>query len=121
MNRRIMWSLGVGLVGLLLAQKHTYWYSASFARDIFTSALGALGGALIGYLLGCIVENASDERHRRVKVLYWLLVMATFGSFLAFGKGVPLNTTLVVLASTLGIGLVVGLVQYFLQRPKAHS
>jgi len=47
--------------------------------------------------------------------------MATFGSFLAFGKGVPLNTTLVVLASTLGIGLVVGLVQYFLQRPKAHS
>jgi len=93
----------------------------SFARDIFTSALGALGGALIGYLLGCIVENASDERHRRVKVLYWLLVMATFGSFLAFGKGVPLNTRLVVLASTLGIGLVVGLVQYFLQRPKAHS
>lgn len=105
-------------MGLLLAQKHTYWYSVSFKRDIFTSALGALGGAVIGYLLGCIVENTNDERRRRVKVLYWLLVMATFGSFLAFGKGVPLDTTLAVLGSTLGIGLVVGLIQYFIQRPK---
>lgn len=108
-------------MGLLLAQKQTYWYSASLPRDIFTSALGALGGGVIGYLLGYIVENASDERHRRVKILCWLLVMATFGSFLGFGKGVPFSTTLVVLASTLGIGLVFGFAQYFLQRPKPHG
>jgi len=118
MNRRIIWSLGVSFVGLLLAQKQTYWYSASFTHDIFTSALGVLGGGIIGYLLGCIAEDTSDERHRRVKVLYWLLVMTVFGMFLAFGKGVPLSTTLVVLGSTLAIGLVAGLTQYFLQRPK---
>lgn len=121
MNRRIVWSLGVGLVGLLLAQKHTYWYSASIVRDIFASVLGVLGGTIIGYLLGCIVEETSDERHRRMKILYWLLVMATFGCFLAFGKGVPLNATLVVLGSTLGIGLMIGLIQYFFQPPKVHG
>ena len=45
-------------------------------------------------------------------------MMAIFGSFLGFGKGIPVTMTLTVLASTLGIGLAIGLLQYFIQRPK---
>jgi len=116
MKKRIYWGLGVGLLGLLLAQKGTYWFSATYLHDIVTSVLGAFGGVLIGFLISCIVEKPTDERSRRFKVLYWLLVMAIFGSFLGFGKGVRVSMTLTVLASTLGIGLVFGLLQYFLQR-----
>jgi phosphate/sulfate permease len=118
MNERIYWSLGVGLLGLLLVQKGTYWFSVTYLHDTVNSVLGAFGGAIIGFLLGCIVENTTDERSRRFKVLYWLLVMAIFGSFLGFGKGVPVSMTMTVLASTLGIGLLIGLIQYFLQRPR---
>ena len=118
MNRRFYWGLGVGLLGLLLVQKGTYWFRVTYPHDIVTSVLGASGGATIGFLLGCIVEKTTDERTRRFKLLYWLLVMAIFGSFLGFGKGVPAGTTLIVLASTLGIGLAIGLLQYILQRPK---
>src|SRR5260370_21989412 len=81
MNKKIYWSLGVGLLGLLVVQKGTYWFSVTYLHDIVTSVLGAFGGAIIGFLLGCIVENTTDERSRRFKVLYWLLVMAILGSF----------------------------------------
>jgi phosphate/sulfate permease len=116
MKKRIYWGLGVGLVGLLLVQKETYWVSGTYLHDVVTSVLGAVGGVTIGFLIGCIVEKTTDERSRRLKVLCWLLVMAIFGSSLGFGKGVRVSTTLTVLASTLGIGLVIGLLQYFLQR-----
>jgi len=116
MKKRIFWSLSVGLLGLLLVQKSTYWFSVTYLHDAATSVVGALGGTVIGFLLGCIVEKTTDERSRRAKVLYWLLVTGIFGSFLGFGKGVPASTTLTVFACTLGIGLAVGLLQYFLER-----
>jgi len=121
MNKRIYWSLGLGVVGLFLVQKQTYWFSGTFWQDIKTSGLGAFGGALMGFLLGCIVERTADERPRRLKVLYWLLVMAIFGSFFGFGKEVPVGTTLIVFAVTIGIGLVLGLLQYFLQPGKQQD
>jgi len=115
MKRKLCWTLGVGLVGLLLATKETHWFPGTYVHDAESLALGILAGAVIGFLLGCIVEKTTDERRRRVKVLYWLLAMAVFGFYLGFGKGVPIRTTLMVMAWTLGIGLAVGLLQYFLQ------
>jgi membrane associated rhomboid family serine protease len=115
MNRKLYWTLGVGLVGLLLATKGTYWFPGTYFHDAESLTLGLLAGAIIGFLLGCIVEKTMDERRRRAKVLYWLFAMAVFGSYLGSGKAVPTHTTLMVMAWTLGIGLVVGLLQYFLQ------
>jgi hypothetical protein len=115
MNRKLAWTLGVGLVGLLLAAKETYWFPGAYFRDAGILALGILAGALIGFLFSCIVERTADERRRRAKVLYWLFAMAVFGIYLGFGKGVPTHTTLMVMAWTLGMGLAVGLLQYFLQ------
>lgn len=101
-----------------MVQKRTYWFSVTYLHDIVTSVLGAVGGAVVGFLLSCIVERSTGQWSRRFKVVYWLLVMAIFGSFLGFGNGVPASQTLTVMAWTLGIGLVLGLLQYFLQRPK---
>jgi predicted MFS family arabinose efflux permease len=115
MNRKLYWTLGVGLVGLLLATKGTHWFLGTYFRDAESLTLGLLAGGIIGFLLGCIVEKTTDERRRRAKVVYWLFAMAVFGSYLGFGKAVPTHTTLMVMAWTLGIGLVVGLLQYFLQ------
>lgn len=115
MSRKLWWTLGVGLVGLLLATKGSYWFPGTFLRDAESMTLGLIGGAIIGFSLGCIVEKTTDERRRRAKVLYWLLAMAVFGSYLGFGKGVPTHTTLMVMVWTLSIGFVVGLLQYFLQ------
>lgn len=118
MNKRIAWSLGVGLVGLYLAQKQTYWLQGTFLRDIRTCTIATLGCAAAGFFLGCIVEKTRDERSRRIKLFYWMLVMGIFGSFVAFGKGVPVSQALIVMAWSLGIGLGLGLLQYFLAAPK---
>ena len=48
-------------------------------------------------LLGCIVERPSDERQRRLKVLYWVLIMAILGLYLGIGRRVPVITTAMVL------------------------
>jgi MFS-type transporter involved in bile tolerance (Atg22 family) len=118
MRRRIYWSLGLGIVGLLLSEKQTYWLPGTYLRDIRTLALAVVGCAVAGFLLGCIAERTVDERHGRTKILYWLVVMAIFGSFLGLGKGVPIDTTVTVFAWTLGVGFGIGALQYFLQRPK---
>jgi hypothetical protein len=115
MNRKLWWTFGVGLVGLLLATKETYWFPGTYFHDAESLTLGILAGTVIGFLFGCIVEKTADEWRRRAKVLYWLFAMAIFGSYMGFGKGVPTHTTLMVMAWTLGIGLAVGLLQYFLQ------
>jgi hypothetical protein len=115
MNRKLYWTLGVGLVGLLLATKETYWFPGTYFHDAESLALGTLAGGAIGFLLGCIVEKTADERRKRLKILYWLAAMAVFGFYLGFGKGVSTRTTLMVMTWTLGIGLAVGLLQYFLQ------
>ena len=118
MNRKIAWSFGVGLVGLYLVQKQTYWLPGTYLNDALTSAAFAIGFAIAGFLLGCIVTKTADERQRRLKILYWLGVMGIFGTFLGIGKGVPTGTTLTILASAMGIGIVLGALQYFLQRPQ---
>jgi hypothetical membrane protein len=118
MNKKVYWTLGLALVGLFLAEKQTYWLSVTYVYDVGTLALGACGGAVVGFFLACIVQNTTDERSRRFKILYWLLVMTAVGSFLGFGKGVPAKTTVTVMAWTLGIGFIVGLLQYFLQSKK---
>ena len=65
MNKRIYWSLGVGLLGLLLVRKGTNWFSVTYLHDTVISVLGAFWGAIIGFLLGYIAENTTDERSRR--------------------------------------------------------
>ena len=121
MRKRMFWSLGLSMVGLLLAQKQTYWVPGTYFDDIKTSTLAVGGFGVAGFLLGCIVDKTPDERQRRAKLLYWLVVMAIFGSFLGFGKGVSANTTIAVFAWTLGIGLVIGTLQYFFERPRTSS
>jgi len=117
MRRKLYWSLALGLVGALLAEKGTYWLSGTYLGDIETLALGLLGGALAGFLLGSIVERPTDERHRRLKIVYWLAVMAILGLYLGIGRRVPSTTTAVVLACTLGAGLLAGMLQYLVQSP----
>lgn len=118
MNRKIVWSFGVGIVGLYLAQKQTYWLPGTYFHDALTSAAYAIGSAIAGFLMGCIVTKTVNERQRRLKIFYWLGVMGIFGTFLGSGKGVPISTTLTVLATTIGIGLMIGVLQYFFQRPQ---
>jgi len=118
MRRKIYWSLGVGLAGIFLAQKGTYYFSGTFLRDLETLTVGALGGVGAGFLLGCIVERTTGERNRRLKVLYWVLVMAILGSYLGVGRQVPIRTTSMVMMGALGTGLLVGFLQYFLQSGK---
>jgi hypothetical protein len=120
MNKKVYWTLAACLVGVFLAQKANYWVPGTNRQDIENSALGAVGGAVIGFMFGCIVENTADERRRRFKILYWLLAMAIFGCYLGLGTGVRISTTLTVMVSTLGVGLVLGLVQYFLH-PKSNT
>ena len=118
MKRKIYWSAGLAIVGFLIAQMETYWLSGTYLRDIETCGVAIVGSAIAGFTLGCIVERTATERQRRMKIFYWLAVMTILGSFLGFGKGVPVSTTLTVLAWTLAVGLVAGALQYFLQRPK---
>jgi hypothetical protein len=118
MKRKVSWSFGVGLVGLYLAQKQTYWLPGTYLRDTLTSAAVAIGFAIVGFLLGCIATRTVNKRQRRLKVMYWLAVMGILATFLGTGKGVPVSMTLAVFAWALGIGLVVGALQYFLQRPR---
>ena len=118
MKRKLYWTLGVGLVGLLLATKETYWFSGTYETDAETSALGILAGGIIGFLLSCIVEETEDKRKRRLKVLYWLFAMSVFGFWLGFGKGVSIRTSLIVMTSTLTLGLAFGTLQYFAQSRK---
>lgn len=121
MRLRMYWSAGLSIVGLVLAQKQTYWVPGTYFRDIKTSIFAVVMSAVAGFLLGCIVEKAADERQRRMKILYWLIVMAIFGSFLGFGRGVLVSTTVAVFEWTLGIGFALGILQYFLQRPKTPA
>jgi hypothetical protein len=118
MRKKIYWSLGTGLVGVLLAQKGAYGLPGTYLEDLGTFALGAIGGAIAGLLIGCIVEQTKDERKRQLKVLYWLLVMAILGSYLGIGRHVQIGTTFAVMMCTLGIGLLAGLLQYFMQSGK---
>lgn len=46
MNKRIYWSLGVGLLGLLLVRKGTNWFSVTYLHDTVISVLGAFGARL---------------------------------------------------------------------------
>ena len=119
MKRKIYWSVGLAIVGLLIAQKQTYWVPGTYLFDIETSTVAIAGCAIAGFTLGCIVETTATERQRRLKILYWLVVMAILGSFIAFGNGVSVSTTATRLAWSLAVGLVIGILQYFLQRPKA--
>ena len=107
--------MAVGFVGFLLTTKKTIWIPGTYLDDAESLALGIIGGAVIGFLLSCIVEESTNERQRRAKVIYWLFVMAVFGCGLGFGKGVSTRTTLIRMAWTLGIGLTIGFLQYFLQ------
>ena len=116
MDKKLSWSLGLGLVGLCVAQKHTYWMPGTYLRDARTSAIAMIGCAAAGFLLGFIITKTPSERQRKLKVLSWLAVMGIFGSFLGIGKGVPLNTTLTVFAWILSVGLVIGILQYLLHQ-----
>jgi hypothetical protein len=118
MKRRIYWSVGLAVVGLLIALKDTVWLPGIYLLDIVTCTVAIVGCAVAGFTLGCIVDRTGTERQRRMKILYWLVVMAILGSFIAFGKGISVSTTATRLAWSLAVGLVVGVLQYFLQRPK---
>jgi phosphate/sulfate permease len=118
MRKKIYWASGLAVVGLYLVQKQTYWLPATFLEDLVKSLLGVSGGALTGYLLGCIVEQVSEQRKRLLKLVYWLLVMAIFGCFLATGKGAPMTLRLTVIACTMGLGLLLGGLQYFWESKK---
>jgi hypothetical protein len=118
MKRKIYWSIGLAIVGFLIAQKQTYWLPGTYLLDIETCAVAIVGCAVAGFTLGCIVETTATEWQRRLKILYWLVVMAILGSFIAFGKGISVSTTATRLAWTLAVGLLIGVLQYFLQRPK---
>ena len=118
MKRKIFWSVCLALVGLFIAQKQTYWLPGTYLLDIETCTVAIVGCAVVGFALGCIVETTATERQRRLKILYWLVVMAILGSFIAFGKGISISTTVTRLAWTLAVGVVIGVLQYFLQRPK---
>jgi hypothetical protein len=113
MKKKIAWTVGVALVGLLLATKGTYWLPGTYGGDSANLALGMAAGGLVGFLIGCIVEKTTDSRKRKLKVLYWTLALAVFGACLAFGRGVPIKQTVIVLTCTIGFGLVIGLLQYF--------
>jgi amino acid transporter len=119
MKRKIYWSVALATVGLLIAQEQTYWLPGTYLLDIETCAIAIVGCAAAGFTLGCIVEATTTERQRRLKILYWLVVMAILGSFIAFGKGISVSATATRLAWTLAVGLVTGVLQYFFQRPKA--
>jgi phosphate/sulfate permease len=118
-KKKVLWSLGLAIIGLFLAQKQVYWLPGTYSRDIETCSFAIVGCAVAGFIVGCIVERTKTERQRRPKILYWLLVTCILGSFLGLGRGVPVETTVTVLASTLLIGLVAGVFQFFLQPPKA--
>jgi hypothetical protein len=118
MKRRVHWSIGLAIVGAFVAQKQTYWLPGTYLRDIEACSFAIVGCGVAGFTLACIVETIATERQRRMKLFYWLIAMTVFGLFLGFGKGVAFSTTVTVLASTLAVGLVVGGLQYFFQRPK---
>jgi hypothetical protein len=86
MRRKIYWSAGLAIVGLLIAQKQTYWLPGTYLRDIETCGVAIVGCAIAGFTLGCIAERAATERQRRMKIFYWLAVMTIFGSFLGLEK-----------------------------------
>jgi hypothetical protein len=118
MRKKTYWSIGLAVVGLLIAQKQTYWLPGTYLLDLETCTVAVVGCAIAGFTLGCIVETTTTERQRRLKILYWLVVMVILGSFLGFGRGVSVSTTATRLAWTLAVGLVAGVLQYFLQRPR---
>jgi len=121
MKKKIYWTLGVALVGFYLAQKQTYWFPETYLLDWTKSVLGILGGGTVGFLFGCIVEEASERKQRLLKVFYWLLLMAIVGYFLGAGKGVSLTLTVTVMACSIGLGLLLGVLQYFLQSGKKQE
>ena len=120
MTKRFWWAISLSVLGLCMYQKQTYWLASSYLRDLRLSISGLLGGALVGYLIGTIVEKTKDQHQRRVKVAYWVVVLFIFGCFLGTGNGVGLTTTISVVGVCAAIGLAVGLLQYFFQPGSAN-
>jgi hypothetical protein len=117
MNQKTLsWTIAVGLVGVLLASKETYWYPGTYLSDLSSLGVGLVGGAMLGFLFGLIVKKTTDEREARAKIFNWLLAMTGFGLFLSTGKGVPIKTTLTVMSCTISIGLAAGVLQFWLTK-----
>lgn len=121
MKKKIYWAGAIGLAGLYLSTADTYWLPGTLLSDVRALTLGLFGGVLAGFSIGCIVQKVNAEGSRRLKILYWILTTGVLGCFLGFGKGVPTRNTLIVLAWTLGAGFFLGLLQYFLERPKVTT
>jgi peptidoglycan/LPS O-acetylase OafA/YrhL len=114
--KRLAYSLVLGMVGLMLAEKHTYWMPGTYIRDFATLMLGVIGGGIIGFLLGCIVEEGREPKGR--KIVYWILAMAIFGYYLGAGRGVSFTMTLTVVGWSAGVGLALGVIQYSFESRK---
>lgn len=97
--RRILWTLGMTLIGLLLALK---------GQDVNVKPaeliIGGVWGAAIGFGLGSIFER---RRPGKTLVTYWALTGALLGIF--FGPLLPVDTLVVQQALGGVIGALVGI------------
>jgi hypothetical protein len=107
-TRRILWSIGVGLVGFFIG---------GIGGGEMGGFLGLIWGAAIGFGFGLIF----DETHATKRVIaYWGATIALIGPFfsLIFGAGtVPYSVVQLIATAAVGaaagglLGLLVGMVQ----------
>jgi hypothetical protein len=116
MRRMAYWTIGLGLVGLFLAIKETYGLPGTSLRDLGTFSISIGCWSIVGFCMGSVIEKAKNERQRRMNFVYWLIGMICLASFLSFGKGVLISTTIAVFAGTLTVGLAAATLQYLIHR-----
>ncbi len=71
--RRVFWTVGMGIAGLLLGLK-----GQDTPADVWWTALGTIWGASIGYGLGTIFD---EKRPTKRLVTYWAVTLALVGPF----------------------------------------
>jgi ABC-type uncharacterized transport system permease subunit len=106
---KLRWTIGVALVGALLASK-------KITFDPVGTGIGTLAGGVIGFLIGCIVVPTTDLWRRKRKILYWMFAVTVFGTSVGLGRGVPASTTATVIGCSVAVGLAIGLLQFFCEQ-----
>jgi len=111
--RRVFWTVGMGIAGLVLGLK-----GQDTPADIWWTALGTIWGASIGYGLGTVFDQ---KRPTKRLVVYWAATLALIGPFfgLLIGAGVQPYASVAqrTVAGAIGalagtvLGLLVGTIQ----------
>jgi hypothetical protein len=118
--KTVIWSIALACVGSALSLKDANWLGDPTPQKLWVLATSAFVGAALGACIAQIVKPVTNKKERAYKLVLWVCAFAILG--LALGHGnVPWSRTLEIIGYACIIGVVIGIVHYFLARPATAS